>query len=109
MNSVHIWHRDFSFAKFDRFQESLLTLSFKVIESAFFVNETAIFEESKQTYLQLTSNLDDTVRKHFTEWQLLAEKEIGKGSKNDAHKRLETSLMIRSQDKHQMIEVNFDR
>ena len=73
------------------------------------MNETAIFEEAKQTYLQLTSNLDDTVRKHFTEWQLLAEKEIGKGSKNDAHKRLETPLMIRSQGKHGMIEVNFDR
>ena len=80
-----------------------------MIEAAFFVNETPVFEEAKQTYLQLTSNLDDTVRKHFTEWQMLAEKEIGKGSKNDAHKRLEQPLMIRSHDKHGMIEVNFDR
>ena len=73
------------------------------------MNETPVFEEAKQTYLQLTSNLDDTVRKHFTEWQMLAEKEIGKGSKNDAHKRLEQPLMIRSHDRHGMIEVNFDR
>ncbi|XP_063712783.1 dynein axonemal heavy chain 2-like isoform X4 [Symsagittifera roscoffensis] len=86
-----------------------LDYNFKVIEAAFFVNETPVFEEAKQTYLQLTSNLDDTVRKHFTEWQMLAEKEIGKGSKNDAHKRLEQPLMIRSHDRHGMIEVNFDR
>lgn len=58
-------------------------------------------EESIQEYQQLAQKLDELVRKIFSEWSQSADKQ--------AVKRLDTPLMVRSQETVGMLDVNFDK
>lgn len=58
-------------------------------------------EEVIHEYQQLTQKLDELVRKIFSEWSQLVDRQ--------AMKRLDIPLMVRSQEKPGMLDVNFDK
>ncbi|XP_073510575.1 dynein axonemal heavy chain 2 isoform X2 [Phyllobates terribilis] len=71
------------------------------LANAHFMPRIGVGEESIQEYQQLAQKLDELVRKIFTEWSQLADKQ--------AAKRLDIPLMVRSQEKVGMLDVNFDK
>ncbi|XP_069805044.1 dynein axonemal heavy chain 2 isoform X1 [Dendropsophus ebraccatus] len=71
------------------------------LSNAHFIPHTGVGEESIQEYQQLAQKLDELVRKIFTEWSQSADKQ--------AAKRLDIPLMVRSQEKIGMLDVNFDK
>ncbi|PIO38637.1 hypothetical protein AB205_0076840, partial [Aquarana catesbeiana] len=58
-------------------------------------------EEVIHEYQQLTQKLDELVRKIFSEWSQLVDRQ--------AMKRLDIPLMVRSQEKPGMLDMNFDK
>ncbi|XP_072006034.1 dynein axonemal heavy chain 2 [Engystomops pustulosus] len=71
------------------------------LSNAHFMPRIGVGEESVQEYQQLAQKLDELVRKIFTEWSQSADKQ--------ATKRLDIPLMVRSQEKTGMLDVNFDK
>ncbi|XP_063786889.1 dynein axonemal heavy chain 2 [Pseudophryne corroboree] len=73
----------------------------EILANAHFMPRIGIGEESIQEYQQLAQKLDELVRKIFSEWSQSADKQ--------AMKRLDIPLMVRSQEKVGMLDVNFDK
>ncbi|XP_043933259.1 dynein axonemal heavy chain 2 [Protopterus annectens] len=69
--------------------------------NAHFIPSIGIGEETRLAYQQLLQVLDEFVRKIFAEWTQNVDRE--------SIKRLDTPLMIRSQEKHGMLDLNFDK
>ncbi|KAM4675882.1 dynein axonemal heavy chain 2 [Discoglossus pictus] len=75
--------------------------SMQILTNAHFLPQVGAGDESMQEYHQLAQKLDELVRKIFTDWSQAADKQ--------ALKRLEVPLMIRSQEKAGMLDLNFDK
>uniref|UniRef100_H3A7W8 Dynein axonemal heavy chain 2 n=1 Tax=Latimeria chalumnae TaxID=7897 RepID=H3A7W8_LATCH len=70
-------------------------------QKAHFIPQIGMGEESRGAYNQLVQVLDEMVRKIFTDWTHTVDRQC--------LKRLDSSLMIRSQEKQGMLDVNFDK
>ncbi|XP_064408838.1 dynein axonemal heavy chain 2 [Latimeria chalumnae] len=73
----------------------------EILTKAHFIPQIGMGEESRGAYNQLVQVLDEMVRKIFTDWTHTVDRQC--------LKRLDSSLMIRSQEKQGMLDVNFDK
>ena len=73
----------------------------QILESAYFLREKGIAEESHHQYTQLVQNLEDFIGKTFNDWVSTVEKEL--------FKYLEVPLMSKCQHKHGMIDLSFNK
>ncbi|XP_078526452.1 dynein axonemal heavy chain 2 isoform X1 [Lissotriton helveticus] len=71
------------------------------LSNAFFLPHIGIGEETVEEYHHLAQVLEELVRKMFTEWSQAVDKH--------AMKRLDSPLIMRSQEKQGMLDVNFDK
>ena len=74
--------------------------SFKVVNDAKWLVKTGSGEEIKASYIQLTTALDEFIRKVFNEWALTVDR--------DSYKKLESPLMTRSELQKNLLDMNFD-
>ncbi|XP_040202767.1 dynein heavy chain 2, axonemal [Rana temporaria] len=73
----------------------------QILSGCHFMPRVGVGEEIIHEYQQLIQKLDELVRKIFSEWSQLADRQ--------ATKRLDIPLMVRSQEKPGMLDVNFDK
>lgn len=73
----------------------------QVLESAYFLYEKGIGEESNYQFLHLVQSLEEFIGKTFNEWVATVEKEL--------MKHLETPLLARSTQKSGMLELKFSK
>ncbi|XP_053575482.1 dynein axonemal heavy chain 2 [Bombina bombina] len=75
--------------------------SVEILSSAHFMPRVGVGEQVMQEYQQLAQKMDELVRKIFTEWSQATDKQ--------AIRRLDVPLMVRSQEKSGMLDLNFDK
>ncbi|XP_077326811.1 dynein axonemal heavy chain 2 [Lithobates pipiens] len=73
----------------------------QILTDCYFLPRVGVGEEVIHEYQQLTQKMDELVKKIFSEWSQLADRQ--------AMKRLDIPLMVRSQEMLGMLDVNFDK
>lgn len=73
----------------------------QILNKAYFLPHIGTGAETKTQYDQLSTALDEYVRKTFNEWTTTVDK--------DCMKLLEVPLLARSVEKTAMLDVNFDK
>ena len=73
----------------------------QTLDKAYFLPNIGSGAETRSQYTQLSTALDEFIRKTFNEWTTTVDK--------DCVKLLETPLLCRSQEKTAMLDMNFDR
>jgi dynein heavy chain len=75
--------------------------SMKVLDKAYFLPHIGTGAETRTQYNQLSTALDEFIRKTFNEWAVTVDK--------DCMKLLDVPLMCRSAEKQAMLDMNFDK